>query len=36
MIHGNLALVIQVLTLIVAIERAAVYVVKAWKSKGSK
>lgn len=34
--NGNMANVIQVLTLIVAIERGAAYVIKALKRKSSK
>lgn len=33
MIRGNLGLVIQVLTLVVAAERGAVYAIKAWRGK---
>lgn len=34
--NGNIGSIIQVLTLIVAIERGAVYVIKAYKSKAGK
>lgn len=35
-LHGTLASIIQVLTLVVAAERGAVYVIRAWKAKGTK
>lgn len=34
--HGNIGGIIQILTLVVAIERGAVYVIKAWKAKAPK
>lgn len=33
MIHGNLGLVIQILTLVISAERGAVYAIKAWRGK---
>lgn len=34
--NGNVGSIIQVLTLIVAVERGAAYCIKLWKSKGAK
>lgn len=34
--HGDVAGIVQILTLIIAVERSAVYVIKAWKGKAAK
>lgn len=36
MFKGDVALTLQILTVILAIERTAVYAIKAWRTKGSK